>query len=128
MHFIFLGWKLHQLDQSVTFDELRQWVADKARGDFTGFPGVRLKTWVSNEDSGVWGAIYIVDDPDAVSMDKLPRLPNGKTGPIGVPPHFSTGWLDVETTVFGGNDPTELPRFGLVPETTTPADRSSPES
>ncbi|MGW4327848.1 hypothetical protein ACWEKR_18350 [Nocardia sp. NPDC004573] len=120
MYFMFLGWKLHKLDHPVTFDELRKWVASKARSDFTGFPGVRLKTWVSYESTGVWGAIYIVDDPEAVSMDKLPRLPNGKTGPIGVPPHFSTGWLDVEATVFGDNDPTELPLLGLVPRTTAP--------
>ncbi|MFE3320099.1 hypothetical protein [Nocardia sp. NPDC059195] len=114
MHVAIVAWKLRQLkDREVTFAELREWVRTKAAADYAALPGVRLKTWFSDERRAIWGAVYLVDSPSDLRLDKLPRLPDGRTGPVGTPPHV-VDWFDVEASVFGPADPWELPLLGRV--------------
>ncbi|MGW5453081.1 hypothetical protein [Nocardia sp. NPDC003979] len=116
MYVCVLAWKLQKLDRpDLTFAELREWVATKAAADYAQLPGVRLKTWISDERRGIWGAVYLVDSPDDIALDKLPRLPDGRTGPIGTPPHVMD-WFQVEATVFGPADPSTLPSLGRAYE------------
>ena len=110
MYVFILAWDL--TDSPVTFAELRSWVANKAAADFSKIPGVRIKTWFSNEPKRTWGAVYVVDSPDVIHPDRLPRLPNGKTGPIGTPP-TSMSWFTMEACVIGPGDLTELMSAGM---------------
>jgi len=110
VYVVILAWDL--TDSPVTFDELRSWVANKAAADFSKITGVRVKTWFSNEHKRTWGAVYVVDSPEVIHPDRLPRLPNGKTGPIGTPP-TSLSWFALEACVMGPGDPTELMSAGL---------------
>jgi hypothetical protein len=109
-----LAWKLGRLQRpDVTFDGLRKWVIDTAAPAYARLPGVRLKTWISDERRGIWGAVYLVDSPTDLSPDKLPEFPDGRTGPIGTPPHV-VDWFLVEKCVFGPADPAELTTLGRV--------------
>lgn len=110
MYVLILAWDL--TDSPVTFAELRSWVANKAAADFSKIPGVRIKTWFSNEQKRTWGAVYVVDSPEVIHPARLPRLPNGKTGPIGTPP-TSLSWFAMEACVMGPGDLTELMSAGL---------------
>jgi len=110
VYVVILAWDL--TDSPVTFAELRSWVANKAAADYSKIPGVRVKTWFSNEHKRTWGAVYVVDSPEVIHPDRLPRLPDGKTGPIGTPP-TSLSWFALEACVMGPGDPTELMSAGL---------------
>jgi hypothetical protein len=114
MYVAILAWKLKQLERSdVTFAELREWVATKAAADYAKLPGVRLKTWFSDERRCIWGAVYLVDSPSDLAPHKLPRLPDGRTGPIGTPPHV-VDWFTVEASVLGPADPVEMTTLGRI--------------
>jgi hypothetical protein len=110
MYVVILAWNL--TESPVIFDELRNWVATKAAAAYENLPGVRMKSWFSNEKKRTWGAAYLVDSPDAIQPDRLPRLANGKTGPVGTAPDLVL-WFDLEATVFGPGDLTELAEAGL---------------
>jgi hypothetical protein len=73
VYVLILAWDL--TDSPVTFAELRSWVANKAAADYSKMPGARIKTWFSNEQKRTWGAVYVVDSPDVIHPDRLPRLP-----------------------------------------------------
>jgi hypothetical protein len=119
MHVAILAWNL--TDHPIVFDELRHWVATKAAADYANLPGVRLKTWFSNERKRIWGAVYVVDSPDAIHPDRLPRLADGKTGPVGTPPD-TVAWFNLEALVFGPGDLEDLSQAGLsMPPTDTTA-------
>jgi hypothetical protein len=111
MYLVVLAWDL--TDSAVTFGELRTWVADKAAADFAGLTGVRSKAWFSNEEKRTWGAVYIVDSMETLRPGRIPRLANGKTGPVGTPP-TTMSWFDLEAFVKGPADLTELLGAGLV--------------
>lgn len=98
---------------AVSFEELRDWVVDKSMADYAALPGVRLKAWFSDELRRQWGAVYLVDNPMVLRQDKLPRLPNGHTGPIGARP-TSVQWLELEAFVTGPDGLAELPGAGLA--------------
>jgi hypothetical protein len=97
---------------AITFDELRDWVVDKAMDDYAEHPGLAFKAWFSDEGRREWGAIYLVEDRSVLRPDRLPRLPNGDTGPIGAPP-TSVRWLELEAFVAGPDGLDELPEAGL---------------
>lgn len=99
----------------MTFEELRDWVVDKAMIDYTGVPGVRFKAWFSDEPKRQWGAIYLVDTPHTLSRANLPLLPDGNTGPIGTRPS-SIQWLDLEAFVLGPDGLGDFAGFGLSVE------------
>lgn len=116
MYVAIVAWKLKRLERSdVTFAELREWVATKAAAEYANLPGVRLKTWFSDERRWIWGAVYLVDSPDDLAPDKLPRLPDGRTGPIGTTPHV-VDWFTVEACVIGQADAVEMTTLGRIHE------------
>ncbi|MGH4024835.1 MAG: hypothetical protein ACRDRV_09645 [Pseudonocardiaceae bacterium] len=84
----------------VEFPELRTWVRDKAAADYANLAGMRFKTWFSDERKRIWGAVYLVDSADAFDADKIPRLPDGRTGPVGTRP-TSVTWFELEAFVTG---------------------------
>lgn len=110
MYVAIVAWDLK--DSPVTFQELRHWVVEKAAQDYAGLAGLRVKAWFSDERKRIWGAVYLVDSPDDLHADKVPRLPDGRTGPVGVRP-TSSSWFELEAFVTGAADPGELAGAGL---------------
>lgn len=106
-----LAWDL--AESPVTFAELRAWVAGTAAAQYAALPGVCIKCWFSNEERRVWGAVYLVESPEAIHPDRLPRLPDGSTGPVGTPP-TSVAWFALEACVFGPGDMATLVSAGLA--------------
>ena len=109
-------WDLHRHDVSLA--QLRVWAQGPGATAYHGLPGVVLKTWYSNPQDGVWGAVYLVEDPHALDAERLPRTVADRTGPIGTPPD-RVKWHVLEQTVLGG---THLNR--VLPQ--TPISRPAP--
>ena len=98
---------------SVSYSELRDWVVDRSMTEYSELPGLKLKAWFSDELNRQWGAVYLVDSPTVLRQDKLPRLANGHTGPIGARP-TSVQWLELEAFVAGPDGLDELFGAGLA--------------
>lgn len=97
----------------VSYAELRDWVVDRSMDEYSALPGLKLKAWFSDELNRQWGAVYLVDSPTVLRQDKLPRLANGHTGPIGARP-TSVQWLELEACVAGPDGLDELFGSGLA--------------
>ncbi|GAA0906175.1 hypothetical protein [Virgisporangium aurantiacum] len=95
----------------VTFDELRAWVARTAADEYARLPGVNVKAWFSDERKRIWGAVYLVESIGDLDPERIPRLPDGRTGPIGTRP-TSTAWFELEASVVGDIDVAGLHRQG----------------
>ncbi|GAA3861963.1 hypothetical protein GCM10022243_30310 [Saccharothrix violaceirubra] len=98
MHLVIVAFDLKE--SGVDFPELRAWVRDRAAADYAALPGMRFKAWFSDERKRLWGAVYLVDSADAFDPERLPRLPDGRTGPVGTRPTSIT-WFDLEAFVAG---------------------------
>jgi hypothetical protein len=86
----------------TTMEDLRAWAHGPGATAYRGLPGVFLKSWYSNPQEGIWGAVYLVEDPQALNPDRLPRTVGDHTGPIGTPPD-RVRWNIMEDTVLGGS-------------------------
>lgn len=87
-------------ESNVDFAELRAWVRDRAADDYSRMDGMLLKAWFSHEQKRLWGAVYLVRDASAFREGNVPRLPDGRSGPVGTRPTSET-WLDLECLVTG---------------------------
>lgn len=87
-------------ESNVGFAELREWVRDRAARDYSQVTGMSLKAWFSHEHKRLWGAVYLVEDADVFREGNMPRLPDGRSGPVGTRPTSET-WLDLECLVLG---------------------------
>ena len=96
----------------VSYQEMRDWVVDRSMAEYAALPGLKLKAWFSDELNRQWGAVYLVDSPIVLRQDKLPRLADGNTGPIGARP-TSVQWLELEALVTGPDGLDEALTAGL---------------
>lgn len=62
MHVSVVLWDLRRSD--ATIDDLREYLRDYAVDAYSTLKGLRLKAWVSNEERGLWGAVYLWDAPE----------------------------------------------------------------
>ncbi|WP_300009597.1 hypothetical protein [Pseudonocardia sp.] len=98
----------------VDFGRLREWVTTDGAAAYRALPGLRCKTWFSDETRRVWGAVYLVEERSDLRLDRLPRLPDGHTGPVGAPP-TSVQWFDMEAFVAGPGGTDGLEWEGVCP-------------
>lgn len=89
------------LRHGVPIEDLRAWAEGPGGAAYEGLPGIVLKSWYSNPYENVWGAVYLLNDPNALDVDRLPRTVGDRTGPIGVRPD-RVRWHVLEKTVLGG--------------------------
>lgn len=100
MHFVVTAeWDIHR--HHISLEELRSWASGPGAAAYRGLPGIALKSWYSNPEVGVWGAVYLLEDPHALDAERLPRTVADRTGPIGAPPD-RVRWHVLEQTVLGG--------------------------
>jgi hypothetical protein len=98
-------------DSKTTIAELRRYLRDESVDAFADVPGLRFKSWISDEATERWGAIYVWESWEAAhalraDVSRAREL-------IGKEPAVAE-WFDVEATIEGRFDVDELSRRGLA--------------
>lgn len=96
----------------ASFEELRDYLRERSIARFEQMAGLRQKTWISNPETGRWGALYLFESPDArqAVVDSINASPVVEL--TGVQPAFEV--FDVEAVVEGQHAGTVLPAAGLA--------------
>lgn len=100
----FVLWNL--ADSKITIGELRRYLRDEAVEAFEEVPGLLLKSWISDDVTERWGAIYIFESTEASEQ----VLPSRARELIGKDPDM-VEIFDLEATV---SVATQLARLGLA--------------
>jgi Putative mono-oxygenase ydhR len=103
----FVLWNL--ADSKTTIEELRRYLRDESVDTFVDVPGLRFKTWISDEATERWGAIYLFESIEAAEQE----LPGRARELIGKDPEVAE-FFDVEATIEGRFADAELSRRGLA--------------
>jgi Putative mono-oxygenase ydhR len=103
----FVLWNL--ADSKTTIEELRRYLRDESVDTFVDVPGLRFKTWISDEATERWGAIYLFESIEAAEQE----LPGRARELIGKDPEVAE-FFDVEATIEGRFTDDELSRRGLA--------------
>jgi hypothetical protein len=96
-------------DSKTTIEELRRYLQDESVEQFEEIPGLRFKTWISDEATERWGAVYLWESAE----DARQELPGRARELIGKEPDIA-GEFDVEATIEGAFAVEELSRRGLA--------------
>ena len=100
----FVLWNL--AGSKTTIGELRRYLRDEAVEAFEEVPGLLLKSWISDDVTERWGAIYIFESAEASEQ----LLPSRARELIGKDPDM-VETFDLEATV---SVATQLARLGLA--------------
>jgi hypothetical protein len=100
----FVLWNL--ADSQTNVGELRRYLQDEAVDAFEEVPGLLLKSWISDEVTARWGAIYIFESTEASEQP----LPSRARELIGKDPDV-VEIFDLEATVSVAS---QLARLGLA--------------
>jgi hypothetical protein len=100
----FVLWNL--ADSKTSIGELRRYLQDEAVDAFEEVTGLLLKSWISDEVTERWGAIYIFESPEASEQP----LPSRARELIGKDPDV-VEIFDLEATVSVAS---QLARLGLA--------------
>jgi hypothetical protein len=100
----FVLWNL--ADSKTSIGELRRYLQDEAVDAFEEVPGLLLKSWISDEVTERWGAIYIFESTEASEQP----LPSRARELIGKDPDV-VEIFDLEATVSVAS---QLARLGLA--------------
>lgn len=100
----FVLWNL--AGSKITIGELRRYLRDEAVEAFEEVPGLLLKSWISDDVTERWGAIYIFESTEASEQ----VLPSRARELIGKDPDM-VEIFDLEATV---SVATQLARLGLA--------------
>ena len=100
----FVLWNL--ADSQTSIGELRRYLQDEAVDAFEEVPGLLLKSWISDEVTERWGAIYIFESTEASEQP----LPSRARELIGKDPDV-VEIFDLEATVSVAS---QLARLGLA--------------
>ena len=96
-------------DSNTTIAELRRYLRDESVEAFADVPGLRFKTWVSDEATERWGAVYVWESREAAAQE----LPGRARELIGKDPDIGEEF-DVEATIEGHFAIEALSRRGLA--------------
>ena len=96
-------------DSKTTIGELRRYLRDESVEAFEDVPGLRFKAWISDEVTERWGAVYLWESREAAEQVVASRAREL----IGKDPDIAEEF-DVEATIEGAFDITELSRRGLA--------------
>ena len=96
-------------DSPTTIAELREYLRDESIDAFSQVPGLLFKTWISDEATERWGAVYVFESREAAEQP----LPSRARELIGKDPEIADVF-DVEATV---SVAPQLQELGLAFET-----------
>jgi hypothetical protein len=100
----FVLWNL--ADSLTTVAELRDYLRDEAVDAFAAVPGLLFKSWISDETTERWGAVYVFESAAAAEQP----LPSRARELIGKEPDV-VEVFDLEASV---SVAPQLARLGLV--------------
>ncbi|MCD9901324.1 hypothetical protein [Streptomyces cyaneofuscatus] len=109
MRAVIVWWDLAASGQTI--ESLRHFLRDEAVERFSKIPGLRLKFWISDADTGRWGAVLLWESAEAASRP----LPSRAAELIGYPPTERHAF-DVEATAEGAFTLAALAGRGLALE------------
>ena len=102
-----LLWNL--ADSMTTVGELRRFLRDESVDAFASVDGLRLKLWLSDENTERWGAVELYESAEAAAEEG----PSRARELIGKPPDVVEEF-DLEASVEGRFLEDELSRRGLA--------------
>lgn len=96
----------------ASIEELRAYLGERSIPRFEQMAGLRQKTWISNPETGRWGALYLFDQPEQrqAVVDSINSSPVVEM--TGIKPAFEV--FDVEAVVEGAHAGTDLRVAGLA--------------
>jgi hypothetical protein len=63
MHALLVLWELGSTPAAAaTFETLRTYLVERSIPRFEQMDGLRQKTWISNPETGRWGALYLFEE------------------------------------------------------------------
>jgi len=107
MRAVVVWWDLTASSRSI--EELRTFLREEAVDRFAAFPGLVLKTWISDPGTNRWGAVMLWESAEAAARP----IPARAAELIGYPPTHRSAF-DVEATVEGVHQLAGLSRLGLA--------------
>ena len=96
-------------DSQTTIGELRRYLRDESVDAFAEVEGLRFKSWISDETTERWGAVYVWESREASQQ----TLPSKARELIGKNPDVVEEF-DVEATIEGRYANEALSRLGLA--------------
>lgn len=111
MHALLVLWDLSGGSQA-SFEELRQYLWEKSMPRFRQVEGLRQKTWISNPETGKWGALYLFEKRGQAEAVIAHLGESPVVAMTGRTPEWQL--FDVETIVEGQHEGTDLLTAGLV--------------
>jgi hypothetical protein len=100
-----------------TIESLREYLRQESVAAFSEVPGLRFKMWLSDAETGRWGAVLLWETEEASRQE----LPSRALELIGHPPVVAHGF-DVEATTEGRYETQRLAPRGLAFAGTMDAD------
>jgi hypothetical protein len=111
MHGLLVLWDL-SAESKVSFEELRQYLRDESITRFRQMTGLRQKTWISNSDTGKWGALYLFETQEQAQA-VIDHLPESRVVELtGLRPSWEL--FEVEAVVEGQHSGGDLLAAGLA--------------
>jgi hypothetical protein len=111
MYALLVLWDL-SAGSKASFEELREYLWEKSMPRFRQMAGLRQKTWISNPETGHWGALYLFEQREQAEavvahLDESPVV--AMTGRKATSQIF-----DVEAVVEGQHEGADLLSVGLA--------------
>lgn len=111
MYGLLVFWNLSQ-GSKASFEQLRDYLREESMPRFRQMEGLRLKTWISNPESGRWGALYLFEER-AQAQQVIDHLPASRVVQLT---GLQAAWelFDVEAVVEGQHSGGDLLMAGLA--------------
>ena len=111
MHGLLVLWDLSK-GSKASFGELREYLRAESMPRFRTMAGLRQKTWISNPDTGKWGALYLFETREQAQA-VIDHLPQSRVVELtGMLPTWEL--FDVECVVEGEHSGIDLLAAGLA--------------
>ena len=113
MHALLILWDL-SAGSKVNADELRTYIREESMARFRQVEGLRQKTWISNAETGAWGALYLFETK-AQADEVVAHVMEGRVVQLtGLRPEVRR--FEVEAVVEGRHSGLDLLASGLALE------------
>lgn len=112
MRAVLVLWDLSS-GSKASFEELREYLRSESIARFSSMEGLRQKTWVSNPETGRWGAMYLFDTREQAD-ELVAHIATGKVVQLtGLAP-ATVEQFDVEAVTEGKHAGSDLLSVGLA--------------
>ncbi|HEY5476092.1 MAG TPA: YdhR family protein [Tepidiformaceae bacterium] len=113
MHALVVIWDL-SAGSKISMEGLREYIRDESMTRFRQVEGLRQKTWISNPETGRWGAVYLFEKREQAD-DVVAHVNEGRVVQLtGLTPSIER--FDVEAVIEGKHSGIDLLTSGLAVE------------